>query len=344
MKPQVNKSSSKNRLLIRFAVAVSLLVICVIIQACTRTDNKPGGPPEMIRIANIIPPFTAPVDVAELHGYYRQQGLSAAMQKYPYGLIALQAVLEGKADFATVAETPIMLAIMNGEKISIIATIQTSSKNNAIIARKDRISTPSDLKGKKIAATFGTISEFYMDGILAMNGISKSDMEVINLKPAAMYAALANGDIDAASTWNPPLMDMQKKLGARGITFYNEDMYAQSISVVAKQEYIKANPEKVRKLLRALVSAEAFIRKNPAEAQRNVADFNHMDVEMIREMWGGNNYQIALDQSLILALEDESGWAISRGLTGMTKIPNYLDFIYFDGLKSVKPEAVRILR
>lgn len=26
------------------------------------------------------------------------------------------------------------------------------------------------------------------------------------------------------------------------------------------------------------------------------------------------------------------------------KVPNYLDYIYFDGLKSVKPEALRILR
>ncbi len=57
---------------------------------------------------------------------------------HPYGKTALKEVLEGKADFATVAETPVMFAIMKGEKISIIATIQTSSRNSAIMARKDK--------------------------------------------------------------------------------------------------------------------------------------------------------------------------------------------------------------
>ena len=52
---------------------------------------------------------------------------------------------------------------------------------------------------------------------------------------------------------------------------------------------------------------------------------------------------MSLDQSLILALEDESRWAIKRGLVREMNIPNYLDFIYLDGLTSVKPEAVRIL-
>jgi len=58
----------------------------------------------------------------------------------------------------------VMFAIMEGNKISIIATIQTSNRNNAIIARKDRgILTPQDLRGRKIATTFGTIAEFFMD-------------------------------------------------------------------------------------------------------------------------------------------------------------------------------------
>ena len=31
-------------------------------------------------------------------------------------------------------------------------------------------------------------------------------------------------------------------------------------------------------------------------------------------------------------------------LTRKTKVPNYLNFIYIDGLKAVKPEAVTIIR
>lgn len=45
-----------------------------------------------------------------------------------------------------------------------------------------------------------------------------------------------------------------------------------------------------------------------------------------------------------LALEDESMWAMTNRLTAATKLPNYLDFIYLQGLRAVKPDAVRILR
>ena len=73
-----------------------------------------------------------------------------------------------------------MFAIMKGEKISIIATIQTSDIGNAILARKDKgILTLGDLKGKKIAATLGTTSDFFLDAILAVNGISRKDVEIV---------------------------------------------------------------------------------------------------------------------------------------------------------------------
>ena len=92
------------------------------------------------------------------------------------------------------------------------------------------------------------------------------------------------------------------------------------------------------------LKAEEFVRKNPAEAQKVVADFIKADIHVLRDIWTDNNFSVSLDQSLILALEDESQWAMKSGLTGAKKIPNYLNFIYFDGLKAVKPEAVRILK
>ena len=64
----------------------------------------------------------------------------------------------------------------------------------------------------------------------------------------------------------------------------------------------------------------------------------------LRELWAPETFIVTLDQSLVLALEDESRWAMKNGLVGGTKVPNYLNFIYFDGLESVKPKAVRILR
>ncbi len=159
-----------------------------------------------------------------------------------------------------------------------------------------------------------------------------------------MADALARGDIDAVSTFTPYTAFTQKKLGNRVITFHDKDIYRWTFNVVAKQEFIRKNPDKVRKMLRALVRAEEFVRENPAEAQKIVADFSGIEIGIVRDIWADTSFTVSLDQSLILALEDESRWAIQSRLTSARNVPNYLDFIYFDGLKSVKPEAVRILR
>ena len=327
-------------------VAVSALAIFACLCSCTGTDDKPAsGPLEKVTIAYATQPETALAQVAQSQGYYREEGLQATAHLHPYGKPALKEVLEGKADFATVAETPVMFAIMNGEKISVIATIQTSSLGNAILARKDRgIRALTDLSGKTIAATFGTTSHFFLDAILGINGISLQDVKVVDLQAEEIPQALARGDIDAVSTFNPYLAIAQKKLGKRLITFRDKDVYRYTFNVVATREFIRMNPGKVRKMLHALIKAEEFVRNNPGAAQKIVADFSGIEPAIVRDIWADYRFDLTLEQSLILTLEYESRWAIKSGLVKARKVPNYLQYIYFDGLDSVKPEAVSILR
>jgi ABC-type nitrate/sulfonate/bicarbonate transport system substrate-binding protein len=313
--------------------------------ACDRTEKKPPISAEKITIAYATLHETAIPQVAQSQGYYREEGLEAFAHLHPYGKLALQDVLDGKADFATVAETPVMFAILNGEKISIVATIQTSKKNHAIVARKDKgILTPQDLKGKKIATTLGITADYFMDAFFAAHGIARKDMTVVNLKPEKCEDAIMNGQVDAVSTFYPFLHRMHDRLGEKGITFYDEDIYTETFNLVATQEFIHANPGKVIKVLRALIKAEEFVRVNQAGAQKIVADFCGIGPDILRHVWADSSFAVRLGQSLILALEDESRWAINSRLTRAEKMPNYLDFIYIDALKLVKPTAVAILK
>ncbi len=46
---------------------------------------------------------------------------------------------------------------------------------------------------------------------------------------------------------------------------------------------------------------------------------------------------------MIIVMEDQARWNIQHGLTNTTEVTNYLDYIYFDALDEVKPEAVTII-
>ena len=343
---KVGKSAHRiKRLLLQIAVAMAVLATGVSSFSCKRLKQKPAAPPEKVTIAYASHPQAALAQVAQSRGFYRDEGLEVTAHPYPSGQRALEAMLEGKADMATAAETPVMLAIMKGKKLSVIATIQTSSMAHAIVARKDRgVITPGDIKGKRIGVALGSSSHFALDAILVSHGISRKDVEVVNLKAEDAPDALARGDVDAASTFTPYVEYAQKKLGDRAITFRNKDIYKYNFFIVATQEYIRENPGTVKKILRALVRAENFARGNLAEAQKIVTDTCGIEIGIVHDSWGDAALAVTLDQALIFALEDESRWAIGNGLASEKKVPNYLDYIYFDGLKSIKPDAVRILR
>jgi NitT/TauT family transport system substrate-binding protein len=43
-------------------------------------------------------------------------------------------------------------------------------------------------------------------------------------------------------------------------------------------------------------------------------------------------------------MEDEARWMIKNNLTTEKTVPDFLDYIYVDGLEAVKPEVVSIVR
>jgi NitT/TauT family transport system substrate-binding protein len=68
-----------------------------------------------------------------------------------------------------------------------------------------------------------------------------------------------------------------------------------------------------------------------------------VSLESLDELWPTYRFNIALNQSLLLALEDETRWAIKNELTARTDVPNYLNYVYLDGLRAVKPESVTVI-
>lgn len=340
-------SRSSRRLILLaliLAVSVSAAGTYFFIKNCHERTGT--GLPEKITIAHTATTHTVLAGVAEVRGFFRDEGLETSARFHPYGRRAFQDMLDGNADIAMVAETPVMLAVMGGEEVAIIATIQTSREANAVVARSDRgIRSLKDLKGKKLAITPGTTSDYFLDAILGVQGIPRKDMVIQNMEAEDIPDALAHGKLDAASLFDPYIVLAEEKLGDRGTVFYDRNIYTWTFNVAARKEFIRKNPGKVEKVLRALVRAEEFVKSNPTEAQKSVSEFTGLDIAVVRKAWKGVEFSVSLNQSLLLALESESRWAIQNGLTGGNdRIPNYLDFIYLEGLSAVKPKGIHILR
>lgn len=285
------------------------------------------------------------VYVAFAKGFFAEAGLDATPQPYEFGKPALQALLDGKADFATAGDTPFAFAVMNGASVAVIAEIQTSNRNEGIIAARDRgIVGPRDLRGRRIGVTPGTTSDFFAHVFLLAQGVDPAEVRLLPMQPADMQASLAEGRVDAVSTWNPGLAQIQRAMGAKASVFFGENLYTETFCMVAGRDYARSHPEAVRRVLRALVKAEDFIRQKPEEARELVAAFLHADRSILDGIWDIFTFKVSLDQGLLVDLEDQTRWITKSGLASRASMPNYLDFIHLDGLLAVRPEAVRVIR
>lgn len=326
------------------------LISITLLSACDKSPapqaTQPSNAPlQKITVAYTYQPQSTLVHIAMEKGYFREEGLEVQAQMHTFGKAALQAVLEHQADFATVAETPVMFSILKGEKIFVISNIEASTTNNAIVASKQAgIASPADLKGKRIGFTPGTTSEFFLDSLLTVNGLTREEIQPVSVKPEAMQEAITTGQVDAVSTWNYPLTQIKRQLGANGIIFYDREIYTETFNIAAQQAFVSKNPALVKSFLKALFKAEQFAEQHPDEAQGIMASTTSIDKALIKEVWDSFNYKLLLDQTLLITLEDETRWAQKNKLTDNMSMPNYLDYMHTDSLRAVKPEAIKLQR
>ena len=311
------------------------------------TAGTSGSTPvrQKITIALVNQPQSTLILVAMKKGYFSDEGLDVQVLPQVNGKLALQSMVEGKADFATVAETPVMFSILRGERFFVIANIESSTENDAILARVDAgITTPSHLKGKRIGFIPGTTLDFFLDSFLTAQGLTRQEVTPVPLKSVEMLDALLAKKVDAVAAWNYPLTQIKRRLGTQAVTFYDRQIYTEHFNIAAMQDFVRQSPQTVTALLRGLVRAEAFVISYSDEAKSMVSETIKVDEDLVKEVWDVMSYQVRLDQSLVITLEDETRWAMKNKLTDETVMPNYLSYIYVDGLKSVKPGSVRMDR
>lgn len=288
---------------------------------------------------------SALIPLARQQGFFAAEGVDVEVIEFPSGKQSLEAMFAGKCALSMAGEIPPVHQSLGRKDFSIVAVIATNNNFERIIARGDRgIASVDGLRGRRIAVAQFTTAHFFLDTYLATNGIPPGEVTRVYLAPQDVAGAFRRGEVDAAAHWEPHVHLLTNEFGAGAKVFSAPGLHESPILLMGGRDYVRQHRATVERVLRALIRAERFVKEQPANAKVQMERIYSVGRQEIDFIWPLTSFRVTLEQPLLFILENSARWAI--GLMPVAQrpaLPNYLDFIYLDPLRAVKPAAVTII-
>ncbi len=263
----------------RFAV-ILLILLGLVLPHPSRCEAKGAGKPETVVFA--YQPLASPggaIVAAIKHDRILREELSrsgVSLQMVPVrdGGEATKFLSSGNAQVATMGDMPLLKAVAGGVPLYAIALVKQNY--GAVVGPKGLL--PSDLKGKRIANTFGSTGHFVLLKTLSSSGLAESDVTIVPMEVTEMEEALLKGKVDAYAAWAPtPELTL-----ARYPDRFTAIGKHRSLAFIAfSKNLADRRPELPRQIAAALVRCMKWLAKDNRALER-VAGWNHQDVKSLQ--------------------------------------------------------------
>lgn len=256
---------------------ISLLLLLLLVfqlSACKKeAANESTGLPKKITIGTIR--VANDKTLAEQMGFFKEffesKGIAVDILFFDSGTAANVAFAGDSIDFAGMGYTNGVVALSKNLNVELIWIHEVLGANEALVVR-NAIQDVKDLKGKKVATPFSSTSHLSLVKALELNGLSQTDVVLLDMDTDDIVAAWERGDIDAAYTWEPTLSKI-KQTGK--VLLDSEYMANQGVTTVnielANKNFTKKYPELVAEYISALAKAGTLYKEKPEEAISAVA-------------------------------------------------------------------------
>ena len=230
---------------------------------------------EPLRIGYVFAMANAPALIAEQQGYYKDEGLEVDLKALGDGPVIQQALAAGELDVAYVGTPPVYQWYARGLKSVILAKVNYGQA--AVLAGSQRgIDSLEQLKGHNLAGVKkGSGMDVLLRGYVLQEhaGLDpEKDLDIIDLPPGNMNAALDRGIVDAAFSWEPFVSQALLRGSAHLLLDVNQALpqYPWYV-VIGLPKTLKERPDDVVKLLRAHRRAIDFLNLHPDQANQIIA-------------------------------------------------------------------------
>jgi len=194
-------------------------------------------------------------------------GVSVKWSEFPFGPPMLEALNADKLDYASTGETPPVFAqAAKGSKLVYVGHEHPSPRSEAILVPENSaITSPGELKGKKVAFAKGSNAHFLLISALARAGLSFADIQPVSLPPADARAAFERGAVDAWAVWDFYRAAAEFQLHAKTLSdgqglVENYEIYT------SRRDFAEQYPELLKIVAEEADKEDAHIHDDPAAA------------------------------------------------------------------------------
>jgi NitT/TauT family transport system substrate-binding protein len=219
-----------------------------------------------------------PLAIADKRGFFQEEGLQGEFIRINPG-VAIQALVTGEIDYYTVLG-PAVAAAIRGVPVKLVAAYVPVAPT-ALIARPEIKSVP-ELKNKTIGVNaYGG----------ALEGMARLMLRHFGIDPDKEIKFLATGPLDSrfgamkqglthATLGSPPIDFLGKKMGFVVLTRANELFSFPVSGLIASAKKIQERPDEIKRVIKAGIKANRYIRQNRDGAIPVMAEWLKIDKEM----------------------------------------------------------------
>lgn len=205
--------------------------------------------------------------------YEEELGVQVNLVNFDSGKDVNTALASGSIDISELGSSPAALGISSDVDYEVFWIGDIIGSAESLVVKNDSgVESVADLKGKKIATPFASTAHYSLLNALQLEGISESDVTLLDLQPDDIYAAWKRGDIDAAYVWYPVLGNLLKdgKVITHSGELADKGVITADFNVV-RTEFAEKNPDIVTNYVKVQIKANDILKNDADKAAEEIS-------------------------------------------------------------------------